>query len=261
VGWRQARLLGLLRLFVESVQPRGDPLDEELKEYLREKFGPREAAGEPQYQELLRLLDEEIAGVREQLEEEEKANERRVAIAREAALAPVGEVWNHLVRQEAALDRSIDRKVRILLAMRKEFAAGNIPVTPPEEAEDMTLAGLGDASPPGLAPEGPQPVEATENTNLNERSLNVVENKGQVPEADEGSSDVAENKGKAPEAGEGSSDVAEKSGTCVLAWGVPLSKKGVNENEGTSEAASNDNLSCSDPAPSAPSDRPLPPKQ
>jgi hypothetical protein len=127
VGWRQARLLSLLRLFAESVQPRGDPLDEEVKEYLREKFGPREAADEPQYKELLRLLDEEIEHVQEEFQYAEKVNEEKAAIERDACLAPAGEEWAMMLRQEAALDRSIDRKVRILLALRKEFAAGNLP--------------------------------------------------------------------------------------------------------------------------------------
>jgi hypothetical protein len=43
------------------------------------------------------------------------------AAERDAALAPEGEAWSTLVRQQAALDRSIDRKVRILLALRKEL--------------------------------------------------------------------------------------------------------------------------------------------
>jgi hypothetical protein len=241
VGWRQARLLELLRLFSKAFGPALEEPGPDIEGIRRQTFGPSESAGEPQYQELLGLLDEEIAGVQEQLEDEEKANEERVAIEREAALAPVGEVWNHLVRQEAALDRSIDRKVRILLAMRKEFSASNIP--PPEEDEDMTSASRGDATQPDLVPEDPQPAESTEDTNLTERSLNVVENKGH-----------------AQEAGEGSSDVAEKSGTCELHWAMLLRTKGVKNNERTSFGAINDNLSSSDPAPSDPPDGPMPTK-
>jgi hypothetical protein len=86
-------------------------------------------------------------------------------------------------------------------------------------------------------PEDPQPAESTENTNLTERSLNVVENKGQ-----------------AQDASEGSSDVAEKSGTCELHWAMLLRTKGVKDNERTSFEATNDNLSSSDPAPSGSSD-------
>src|SRR5208337_3800680 len=117
VGWRQARLLALLRLFNESFEPGADRQDPELEE--SKNFGPGESAGEPQYQELLRLLEEEIASVREEFEYEEKANEERAAIEREACLAPEGETWSMLLRQEAALDHSIDRKVRILLRLGK----------------------------------------------------------------------------------------------------------------------------------------------
>jgi hypothetical protein len=82
---------------------------------------------DPQYQELLRLLEEEIAHVQEEFEYEEKMNEEKAAIERDAALAPVGETWDTLVRQEGSLDRSIDRKVRILLAMRRDFARAGLP--------------------------------------------------------------------------------------------------------------------------------------
>ena len=48
--------------------------------------------------------------------------EENDAIERDACLAPAGETWEMLLRQEAALDRSIDRKVRIILTMRQEHA-------------------------------------------------------------------------------------------------------------------------------------------
>jgi hypothetical protein len=64
--------------------------------------------GEPAREELLRLLEEEIASVREESEYAEKANEESAAIERDACLAPEGETWRMMLRQEAALDRSID---------------------------------------------------------------------------------------------------------------------------------------------------------
>jgi hypothetical protein len=138
-GWRQARLLELLRLFTESFGPPAARLDPELEETLRNQCGPRESAGEPQYEELLRLLEEEIAHVREEFEYAEKVNEEKAAIERDAALAPVGETWHMLLRQEGALDRSIDRKVRILLALRKEFTKLHLPPPPayPEDDAEM----------------------------------------------------------------------------------------------------------------------------
>src|SRR5271157_4939564 len=135
VGWRQARLLALLRLFNESFEPGADRQDPELEE--SKNFGPGESAGEPQYQELLRLLEEEIASVREEFEYEEKANEERAAIEREACLAPEGETWSMLLRQEAALDRSIDRKVNILLRQRKESTKPPITPTGQDDGESL----------------------------------------------------------------------------------------------------------------------------
>jgi len=64
--------------------------------------------GEPAREELLRLLEEEIASVREESEYAEKENEESAAIERDACLAPEGETWRMMLRQEAALDRSID---------------------------------------------------------------------------------------------------------------------------------------------------------
>jgi hypothetical protein len=138
-GWRQARLCHLLRLFNRSVKPRTKE-DIDLEESLSKEFGPREQAGEAQYQELLRLLDEEIAYVQEELQYAEKVNEEKAAIERDAALAPVGEDWRTMVRQQDALDRSIDRKVRILLAMRKEFPTGGLPSIAPDEDNDPNMA-------------------------------------------------------------------------------------------------------------------------
>ena len=101
MGWRQARLLKLLRQSSESE--------------------PTPPAGEPQYQELLGLLDEEIARVQEEFAYAEKVNEEKAAVEQDACLAPVGEDWRTLVRLEGTLDRSIDRNVKILLALRKQY--------------------------------------------------------------------------------------------------------------------------------------------
>ena len=83
-------------------------------------------------------------------------NEERVAIERDAALAPVGEEWAMMLRREAALDRSIDRKVRILLSLRKEFVAGDLPASPGDQANDAEMNEvdrvLGIDAPSGRAP-------------------------------------------------------------------------------------------------------------
>jgi hypothetical protein len=97
MGWRAGRICHLLHLF-------GDPValwhqkeleDEAYRKSVRETRGPIEEAGEPQRQELLRLLEEEIAHVREEFEYAEKVNEEKAAIERDAALAPVGGSVEH----------------------------------------------------------------------------------------------------------------------------------------------------------------------
>ncbi len=134
-GWRQARLAKLLRLFAAAFQPSAP--DGELKESRSTRNGAREQPDEAQYQELLRLLEEEIAWVQEEFQYAEKVNEEKVSIERDACLAPAGEQWQMMLRREAALDRSIDRKVRILLAMRKEFPDPGLRSTPPDEGVEL----------------------------------------------------------------------------------------------------------------------------
>jgi hypothetical protein len=129
MGWRPALIFRLLHRFSDPVHLRDQREDEEYRQFiLRETGDACEAPGEPERQELLRLLEEEIASVREEFDYAEKANEERAAIERDACLAPEGETWRMMLRQEAALDRSIDRKVRILLRLRKEST--NPPVAP-----------------------------------------------------------------------------------------------------------------------------------
>jgi hypothetical protein len=74
---------------------------------------------EADLQELLHLLDEEIAALPPEIEHAEKVHAERVALERDACLAPEGETWRVMLRQESSLDRSIDRKVKIILGMRK----------------------------------------------------------------------------------------------------------------------------------------------
>jgi hypothetical protein len=130
-AWRPARLCRLLRLFGDPTE-REERKDGENEEHrkLVERGGPIEEAGEAEYEELLRLLEEEIAYVREEFEYAEKVNGEKAAIERDTALAPEGEAWTSMVRQQAALDRSIDRKVRILLALRKELTSLRLAARP-----------------------------------------------------------------------------------------------------------------------------------
>jgi hypothetical protein len=174
MGWRAGRICHLLRLFSDpaALWQRKELENEEYRKMVLETAGPIEEAGEPQYQELLRLLEEEIAYVQGEFEYAEKVNEEKAAIERDAALAPAGEAWISMVRQQAALDRSIDRKVRILLALRKEFIRFHLPAPPtyPENEAEMRemkeinkLLGM---DIPSEAPPTEEPVTSkTERTN------------------------------------------------------------------------------------------------
>ncbi len=133
-GWRQALMFSLLHRFGDPMYLEAQQADEEEQQLLRKKGFDYEPPGEPGRQELLRLLEEEIASVREEFAYAEKANEERAAIERDACLAPEGETWKMMLRQEAALDHSIDRKVRILLRLRKD--AADRPVAPASQDQD-----------------------------------------------------------------------------------------------------------------------------
>ena len=135
--------------------------------------------------ELLRLLDEEIAALKAAFEEEVAVQEENDAIERDACLAPAGETWEMLLRQEAALDRSIDRKVRIILTMRQEHArlsrggSRTAPAGEPNDraAEELSkVVGLDDAT------ESPEEENAGETPESPEQSENVIENKGPAAE-------------------------------------------------------------------------------
>jgi hypothetical protein len=131
-GWRPARLCHLLSLFAESASQL--PQDETVAQtcLARSAAGsdeppapataPAEEADESQYKELLHLLEEEMASVQQEFEYEEKLNQERAAIERDACLAPAGEEWKLMLRREETLDRSIDRKIKLLPTLRKGAA-------------------------------------------------------------------------------------------------------------------------------------------
>jgi hypothetical protein len=133
-----------------------------------------------------------------------------------------------MLRQEGALDRSIDRKVRILLRLRKEST--NLPVAPPgegdggriekiEKAHDSDIASQNSQTEeftnlpiaPAGQDDGPrvgnmeeiidsdipsdnsQGVEAVENIKMKEQRGNVYENKGPACSGPGQSRNVIEN--------------------------------------------------------------------
>jgi hypothetical protein len=114
--------------------------------------------------------------VREEFEYAEKANEERAAIERDACLAPEGETWRMMLRQEAALDRSIDRKVSLLLRLRKEFT--NSPIAPAGQDDGARTENIEEVPDSDIKSENPQQdMEIIENLKMKERHGNVIENR------------------------------------------------------------------------------------
>jgi len=152
-GWRGARLCFLLSLFAGSNMPLplgdagahvADAVGEEEAD-VEAPLGGAEAtqeagregrpdvatepADELRYNELVLLLEDEMASVEEEFEYEEKLSEERAAIERDACLAPAGEEWRMMLRREESLDRAIDRKIKLLLSLRKAAAQTPKPQT------------------------------------------------------------------------------------------------------------------------------------
>ncbi len=176
-GWRMGLIFRLLHRFGDPLEIRDQQADEEWKAFLRRQGDNCEVPGEPEREELLRLLEEEIASVKEEFEYAEKANEERADLERDACLAPEGETWAMLLRQEASLDRSIDSKVRILLRLRKELA--NSALAPPGEDDGAGMETSEKIPDDDIMTEQLQGVETAEASKMNEQCRNVIENKGQ----------------------------------------------------------------------------------
>ena len=148
-GWRGPRLCFLLSLFAGSnlPLPLGDagahvaeaeddeeddievPLVDAQPAQEAGPFVATEPADELRYKQLVLLLADEVAAVEQEFEYEEKLNEEKTAIERDACLAPSGEEWRMLLRREESLDRAIDRKIKLLLSLRKAAARTQKPQT------------------------------------------------------------------------------------------------------------------------------------
>ena len=150
-GWRPARIAELMLLFSNRACCLANNDKERLKERVNEMGG--EANVEVLWRELLRLLEEEIAAVQAAFEEEVAVQEEKDEIERDCCLAPEGKTWEMLLRQEAALDRSIDRKVRIILAMRQEHARQCRGGSRTARTGTPWRAPTPEASPPGNEPD------------------------------------------------------------------------------------------------------------
>ena len=87
MGWRVVRISRLLRLFSDA------------SEAGEQHQGGARQVGDAERQELLRLLDEEIAAVEQEFEYAKKVNAEKAAIEQDACLAPEGETWRMMLRR------------------------------------------------------------------------------------------------------------------------------------------------------------------
>ena len=90
-----------------------------------------------------------------------------------------------LLRQESALDRSIDRKVRIILTLRQEHArrgGGGSRTAPTPEPDDRAAEELSKVVGLDARTESPAEENAAETPKSPEQSENVIENKGPAAE-------------------------------------------------------------------------------
>jgi hypothetical protein len=98
-----------------------------------------------------------------------------------------------LLRQEAALDRSIDRKVRILLRLRKDWT--DLLAVPRSEDDGGGMEEIESAIDSDIMSYGLQGMEAAENSKVKEQCANVTENKGPAFSSPGRSGNVTENTG------------------------------------------------------------------
>ena len=171
VGWRPARISKLLEPYMARLQYEENCRDEAYRDYMLDREAPPEP-GPEHYQELLRLLGEERAAVEEEFRHEVEMREEKVAIERDACLAPSGEEWKLMLRREETLDRSIDRKIKLLLSLRKNCA---------EQASSTATPACAGEGMAGSKETGKSACPTSRK--LDDRSGNVDENKGQLTSA------------------------------------------------------------------------------
>ena len=97
-----------------------------------------------------------------------------------------------MLRQEAALDRSIDRKVRILLRLRKEFI--DHPMAPAGQDDGGRMENIEEGHDSDNSSDNSQSVGTVGDLKLSERRGNVIENKGSGLDNREQTGNIIESK-------------------------------------------------------------------
>jgi hypothetical protein len=190
LGWRPRQIGHLLGLFMDWAYLQDKHDQAKVDKYVKESFGG-EAGMEARYQELERLLEEQIAAVEAAFAEEMQAQEEKDAIARDSCLAPENEAANMVLRLGMAQDRAIDRKVRIILTMRQEHARA---------CRGGSRTAQQEASPPGNEPDDRGAKELSKVVGLDAQTESPAEeNATQTRKSPEQSENVYENKGPAAE--------------------------------------------------------------
>jgi hypothetical protein len=129
-----------------------------------------------------------------------EVQEEKDAIERDACLAPAGETWEMLLRQEAGLDRAIDRKVRIILTLRQEHARECRGGSRTARTGTPWRAPTQEASPPGNERDDRAAEELSKVVGLDAGTESPAEqNAGETSISPEQSENVSENKGPAAE--------------------------------------------------------------
>jgi hypothetical protein len=90
---------------------------------------------------LIRQLDEEIAFLRRWAEDAKPAQAELAAAERDARLMPYSPQWEWMMQQGNALDRAIDRKIRLLLQYQRQKAGAGR--RNPEAGSQKTEEGIG----------------------------------------------------------------------------------------------------------------------
>ena len=182
VGWRAGRIGQLLQPYLEWLQHEEYRHDETYKHYMPNPE-PLPQPGPEHHQELLRLLAEERAAVEAEYQHEVEVREEKAAIERDACLAPSGEEWKMLLRREETLDRSIDRKIKLLLGLRKEAAQPQKPPAAGQTCSARSAALDGDRTNRGPERQvrATPPVEATAPPAVESKALSRGESDLRTP--------------------------------------------------------------------------------
>jgi hypothetical protein len=185
-GWRPVRIDELMGIFVEWTDYTVKKDEKALNDFVNQQMGGA-ANVDILWREMLRLLEEEIAALKAAFEEEVKVQEEMDEIERDACLAPAGETWEMLTRQEMALDRSIDRKVRIILALRQGHARqcrGGSRTAPTREPDDRAAEEPSEVVGLDAGTGSPAEENAGETSKSPEQSQGVIENKAPAAEGE-----------------------------------------------------------------------------